>query len=64
MPGGRTRPDGGAWPLSGDARSQATDVRAYAEAGLDELMLSLAPGSVPDLVANLRKFMRDVVPRV
>jgi probable F420-dependent oxidoreductase len=64
MPGGRTRPDGGAWPLSGDARSQATDIRAYAEAGLDELMLSLSPGSVPDLVATLRTFMREVVPRV
>lgn len=64
MPGGRTRPDGGAWPLSGDAASQAADIRAYAEAGLDELMLSLAPRSVTDLVEMLRKFMREVVPRV
>jgi probable F420-dependent oxidoreductase len=64
MPGGRTRPDGGAAPLSGDARSQATDIRAYEAAGLNELMLSLAPRSVSDLVETLRKFMRDVVPRV
>jgi probable F420-dependent oxidoreductase len=64
MPGGRTRPDGSPWPLSGSPESQATDIRAYAAAGLDELMLSLSPKSVPDLVESLRKFMREVVPRV
>jgi probable F420-dependent oxidoreductase len=64
MPGGRTRPSGGAWPLSGTAEEQAADIRAYAAAGLDELMLSLPARSVQELVGTLRRFMREVAPRV
>jgi len=64
MPGGRTAPEGGAWPLSGTAEEQAADVRAWSEAGLDELMLSLFARSVDELVDTWRHFMRDVAPRV
>lgn len=64
MPGGRTRPGGGEWPLSGTAEEQAADVRAYAEAGLDELMLSLPARNLDDLLGRLRTFMREVAPRV
>jgi probable F420-dependent oxidoreductase len=64
MPGGRTRPQGGAWPLSGSPDEQAADIRAYAGAGLDELMLSLPARTLPDLLASLRTFMREVAPRV
>jgi len=64
MPGGRTRPDGGGWPLSGSAGEQAADIRAYAEAGLDELMLSLPARNLDDLLGRLRRFMREVAPRV
>jgi probable F420-dependent oxidoreductase len=64
MPGGRTRPGGGAWPLSGTPEEQAADIRAYAEAGLDELILSLPARSVPELLQQLRRFMREVAPRV
>jgi probable F420-dependent oxidoreductase len=64
MPGGRTRPSGGAWPLSGTPDEQAADIRAYAAAGLDELMLSLPARTLPDLLADLRRFMREVAPRV
>ena len=64
MPGGRTRPDGGNWPLTGTPDEQAADIRAYAAAGLDELMLSLPARSVPELVSELRTFMREVAPRV
>jgi len=64
MPGGRTRPGGGEWPLSGDAAQQAADLRAYAAAGLDEFMLSLPARSMDDLVGALRRFMREVTPRV
>ena len=64
MPGGRTRPGGGAWPLSGTAEEQAADVRAYEAAGLDELMLSLAARNMNEFLTMLRKFMREVAPRV
>ncbi len=64
MPGGRTVPGGARAPLTGDAGEQAADVRAYAEAGVDELMLSLAARSVDELVQTLRRFMREVPPRV
>jgi probable F420-dependent oxidoreductase len=64
MPGGRTRPGGGEWPLSGTPEEQAADVRAYAAAGLDELMLSLPARTLPDLLHELRAFMREVAPRV
>ncbi len=64
MPGGRTRPGGGEWPLSGDAAQQAADLRAYAAAGLDEFMLSLSARNMADLLTALRRFMREVTPRV
>jgi probable F420-dependent oxidoreductase len=64
MPGGRTRPDGGKWPLTGTPDEQAADIRAYAAAGLGELMLSLPSRSVAELVETLRRFMREVAPRV
>ncbi|MCC6380853.1 MAG: LLM class F420-dependent oxidoreductase [Dehalococcoidia bacterium] len=64
MPGGRTRPAGGVVPLSGGPDDWAADIRAYAGAGLDELMLSLPARSVTDLVRELRRFMREVAPRV
>jgi len=64
MPGGRTAPEGGRWPLTGDAGEQAADVRGWAKAGLDELMLSVPARTVDDLVAGWRHFMREVAPRV
>jgi len=64
MPGGRTRPDGGRWPLTGSVDEQAADLRAYRDAGLDEFMLSIPARSVSDLVAQLKAFMREVAPRV
>jgi probable F420-dependent oxidoreductase len=64
MPGGRTRPSGEAWPLSGTPDQQAEEIRAYAAAGLDELMLSLPARNLDDLFGRLRSFMREVAPRV
>lgn len=64
MPGGRTTPSGNRWPLTGSSEEQAADIRAWSEAGLDELMLSLTQRSVPELVQTLRRFMREVAPRV
>lgn len=61
MPGGRTVPEGS--PLSGSAEQQAGDVRAYADAGLDELMLSLPARSPDELLDKVGSFMTDVVPR-
>jgi len=64
MPGGRTRPEGGRWPLTGSADEQASDLRAYREAGLDEFMLSIPARSVSELITQLKQFMREVAPRV
>ena len=64
MPGGRTPPGGPRAPLTGSANDQAADVRAYAQAGVDEMMLSLGARSVDELVQTLRRFMREVPPRV
>jgi probable F420-dependent oxidoreductase len=64
MPGGRTRPDGGRWPLTGTADEQAADLRAYRDAGLDEFMLSVPARSVSELISMLKQFMREVAPRV
>ena len=50
--------------LTGTPDEQAADIRAYADAGLDELMLSLPWRSLDDLASSLRAFMRDVAPRV
>jgi len=63
MPGGRTTPEGRP-PLSGSAEEQAADVRAYAEAGLDELMLSLAARTVDDLLGILERFRTAVATKV
>jgi probable F420-dependent oxidoreductase len=63
MPGGRTAPDGRP-PLTGSPQEQAADVLAYADAGLDELMLSLAAPTPDDLLTILERFMTDVVPLV
>ena len=64
MPGGRRAPDGARPPLTGTADEQATDVRAYAAGGLDELMLSIPARTQTDLLTSLRQFMREVAPRV
>lgn len=64
MPGGRTRPGDGAWPLSGSADEQAADLRGYDAAGLDELMLSLPARTMDDLLTQLRRFMREVATRL
>jgi probable F420-dependent oxidoreductase len=64
MPGGRTQPAGSRPPLSGSADEQAADIRAYAEGGLDELMLSLPARNLDELLTSLRTFMREVAPRV
>ncbi|MEX2081657.1 MAG: TIGR03619 family F420-dependent LLM class oxidoreductase, partial [Dehalococcoidia bacterium] len=62
MPGGRTRPDGGSWPLSGTPDEQAAEIRAYAAGGLDELMLSVPARTLADLLSGWRRFMREVAP--
>lgn len=64
MPAGRARPGGARPPLTGSPAEQAADIRAYAEAGVDELMLSLPWRSLGELLASLRAFMREVAPRV
>lgn len=64
MPTGRTAAGDGPPPLSGTPHEQAADVRTWAEGGIDELMLSLPARTVDDLVSLLRKFMREVAPRV
>lgn len=65
MPGGRTQASSGSRPaLTGTAEEQASDVRAYRDAGLDEFMLSLPARSLGDLSEMLKSFMRDVAPRV
>ena len=51
----RHMPAGGA-PLGLD------DARAYADAGLDELMLSIGGRSPDDLLARLEAFLREVTP--
>ncbi|MDY7100048.1 MAG: TIGR03619 family F420-dependent LLM class oxidoreductase [Actinomycetota bacterium] len=65
MPGGRTeaRANGRA-PLTGSTREMAADLAAYAEAGLDEMMLSWADRSVDGLIARWRTFMREVASKV
>jgi hypothetical protein len=64
MPGGRTQPQGDRVPLTGTADEQAADLRAYAEAGLDEFMLSLPARTMEELLGRLRQFMREVATRV
>jgi len=59
MPGGRTA-DGDRF--RGSADEQASDLQAYAAAGLDELMLSWRARSADELGDKLEAFLRDVVP--
>ena len=63
MPGGRTTADGPGL-LTGTPDQQADDVRALADAGLDELMLSTGYRSVDEYVSAWRQFMRSVASRV
>lgn len=49
-------------PLTGSPREQAVDLRDYRDAGLDELVLWPVARTPPELVAQLRSFMREVVP--
>jgi len=64
MPGGRTRPSGERWPFTGTADEVAADIRAFAAAGLDELMLSTFARTPAEYIAELRRFAREVIPRV
>lgn len=64
MPGGRSVANVARLPLSGTAEEQAADVGAYAEAGLDELMLSINGRTLAELIGRWRSFMREVAPRV
>ena len=50
--------------LSGTSDQQAQDVRDYAAAGADELMLTAVGRNVHELIDAVRAFMRNVVPRV
>ena len=60
MPGGRS---GDRTVLTGSLDEQAGDIRAYAEAGLDELMLSIAAPTPEQLIDTLAAFRNEVVPR-
>ncbi len=64
MPGGRVVADQAREPLTGSAEEQASDIREWAEAGLDELMLSVRASSVADLVERWGTFMGGVASRV
>ena len=64
MPGGRSAAGGIRPPLTGTMDEQASDLRAYQEAGLDEFLLSIPARTLDDLFAQLRTFMRQVVTRV
>lgn len=63
MPGGRTRPMGERWPFTGHSESVIADIRAYAEAGMDELVLSTTSRTVGEYIAELRRFAREVMYR-
>jgi probable F420-dependent oxidoreductase len=63
MPGGRTTPEGRP-PLTGSPEEQAADVGAYAEAGVDELMLSLGARTADDLLGLLERFRTEVATKV
>ncbi len=62
MPAGRTAPEGGRWPFTGSTAESASELRAYAAAGCDEIMLSWGAKTVEDLVGRLATFMQDAVP--
>lgn len=63
-PRGNQATGGGAVPLTGTPGELAAHVRAYRDAGLDELMLWVVEPTVDAVVTQLRAFMRDVAPRV
>lgn len=58
MPGGRTMPDGGRWPLTGTPEETRDELAAYAEAGCDEIMLSWGAKTVEALVERLAGFIQ------
>lgn len=58
MPGGRTTPAGERWPLTGTDAEITADVEAYAEAGVDELLVSWWAPDVPTLISRWRGFLR------
>jgi probable F420-dependent oxidoreductase len=62
MPAGRTAPEGGRWPFTGRTEESVGELRAFAEAGCDEVMLSWAAKTVEDLVTRLAVFRQEVVP--
>jgi alkanesulfonate monooxygenase SsuD/methylene tetrahydromethanopterin reductase-like flavin-dependent oxidoreductase (luciferase family) len=62
MPGGRTEPKGEP-PLSGSPEQQAADLVAYADAGCDELLLSLFAREPDALGDRLEAFLTEVVVR-
>ncbi len=62
MPGGRTTPEGGHWPFTGTVEESVEELRAFAHAGCDEVMLSWAARSVDLLVERLAQFRQQVVP--
>lgn len=64
MPGGRAAPGAGGLSLADSPERQAAAVRAYEQAGIDELMLSLPARTLDQLLATLRRFIREVAPRV
>lgn len=64
MPGGRAAAGGPRPVLTGTVEEQASDLRAYQDAGLDEFMLSLPSRSLDELFGTLRRFMNQVVPRI
>jgi probable F420-dependent oxidoreductase len=62
MPGGRTPPEDGRWPLTGTTEEMAEDLRGYAAAGCDEVMVSAAGRTVERVVERLDELLQEVVP--
>jgi probable F420-dependent oxidoreductase len=50
--------------FNGAAEDVAADVRAYAEAGVQEFVFDLATNEVDEMLDTITRFMRDVKPRV
>jgi probable F420-dependent oxidoreductase len=64
MPRGRRQPEGDRPPFMGAPDEVAADIRAFRDAGLDELMLSIPARTVSEQIEGWRAFMREVAPRV
>jgi probable F420-dependent oxidoreductase len=62
MPTGRTRPDGRPWPLTGSTEESAAELRAFTDAGCDEIMLSRWASTMDKLLERLATFSYEVVP--